>query len=86
MRKLQELVAEMERAGGLSRLYEISTQLQQEATLTSHTEGLPPASRLHLDNLQRWLTHQQEGIRTLIEVSKTDLKDLSIACDLAKGG
>ena len=86
IQKLQELAQEMERPGCLSRLYELSTRLQQEAEVAGQLEGLPPASRIHLDNLQEWLSRQQEAVRTLINVSQQDLKDLGIAADIAKGG
>ena len=85
IQKLRGLSREMEQPGGLSRLYQLSTQLQQEATAAGQLDGLPSASRVHLENLQGWLTHQQEAVRTLIKVNQQDLADLGIACDIAKG-
>jgi hypothetical protein len=35
--------------------------------------------RLRLDNLELWLSRQQEAVRKLIEVSQADLKDVEIA-------
>ncbi len=84
--KLHELAREMEQPGGLTRLHELSTRLEQEADSASHLDGLPPASRIHLDNLQEWLTRQQEAVRVLIDVSQQDLKDLGIARGIASGG
>lgn len=88
IRRLQELVAEMERPdAGLARVYDLSTQLQQQVdgALAGRADGLPAASRLNLDSLEEWLARQQEAVRKLIEVSQQDLKDCAVAIAEASG-
>lgn len=85
--RLHELVSEMERPNaGLARLYDLSTRVKQDAATAGTLDGLPAASHLHLPQLKDWLARQQKAVRTLIDVSQQDLKDLQIALEEAKGG
>ena len=86
--RLRELVHEMERPdGGLTRLYDLSTQMARDAAAAAASGGagaplgLPAASQLQLAQLEEWLSRQQAAVRTLIEVSQRDLKDVAIAMD-----
>lgn len=85
VRRLKNLVKEIERPGGLSRLHELSSQLHHTMGSMTQLDALPSASRIHLEQLQQCLARQQEAVRTLINVSQDDLKDLGIAHDIAKG-
>ena len=82
MRRLYAIEQELRRP--ISRLHELSSLLEQEAGRASQLDGLPPVSRLHLDNLQEWLTRQQEAVRVLIEVSQQDLKDLGVVREIVR--
>ena len=82
MRRLCAIEQELRRP--ISRLHELSSLLEQEAGRASQLDGLPPVSRLHLDNLQEWLTRQQEAVRVLIEVSQQDLKDLGVVREIVR--
>ena len=62
-------------------------QLQREATTNvgGHDGScLPDPSLLRLDNLEEYLSKQQEAVKKLIETSNDDLKDVGIVLGLGE--
>ena len=85
-RKLKELASEMGQPDA-ARLYDLAANLQREATTNGgghDGSGLPDPSLLRLDNLEEYLSKQQEAVKKLIETSNDDLKDVGIVLGLGE--
>ena len=70
-----------------ARLYDLAANLQREATTNGgghDGSGLPDPSLLRLDNLEEYLSKQQEAVKKLIETSNDDLKDVGIVLGLGE--